>query len=122
MTYRSFADGPRPWRTASAVCLVILLAGVVAWAKERGSVHGTVVTIESDGVRSVIPGAAVTLEGSEVSRTATADERGAYAFIDIPDGNYEVRAASPGLTGSTSAAIKSGESLELDIVMSLEAR
>jgi hypothetical protein len=122
MIRSNFGEGSRILRRHSATWLVMLaLAGAFARAGERGSVHGTIVTIESDGSRSLIPGAAIILANGEVSRQTTADERGEYAFTDVPDGTYDMRATAPGLIGSTSAGIKSGQSLDLDIMMTLEA-
>jgi len=122
MRRRRFAEDSRILRRHSVVWLVVLaLGGALSRAGEPGSVHGTVVTIESDGSRSVIPGATVTIGSGEVSRQTTADERGAYAFADVPDGTYDMRATAPGLVGSTSAGIKPGQSLDLDILMTVEA-
>ena len=76
--------------------------------------------IESDGSRSMIPGATVVVESVEVARQTTADNVGSYAFADLPAGRYQIRATAPGLVGSTFAEIDSGESLDVEIVMAIE--
>ncbi len=83
-------------------------------------IRGSVVTIESDGSRSMIPGATVVLESAEVARQTTADNVGSYSFTDLPAGRYQIRASAPGLIGSTLAEIHSGESLEVEIPVTIE--
>ena len=85
---------------------LLILAGGVADAQENpGLIRGSIVTIESDGSRSMIPGATVVAESAEVARQTTADNVGSYTFADLPAGRYQIRASAPGLVGSASAEI-----------------
>jgi hypothetical protein len=61
------------------------LAGSVAKAQDKfGIIRGTVVIVESDGSTSVIPGAAVAINGRELIRNTTADDNGSYTIVELP--------------------------------------
>ena len=96
-------------------------AGFATAEDKPGTVRGSIVTIESDGGRAVIPAAAVVIESAELSRKTTADEQGSFRFGDLPAGRYEIRASAPGLEGSVSAQVKSGQSVDVQVVMEIEA-
>ena len=85
---------------------LFILAGGASDAQEKpGLIRGSVVTIESDGSRSMIPGATVMVESAEGARQTTADNVGSYTFADLPAGRYQIRASAPGLVGSASAEV-----------------
>lgn len=106
-----------------ASCVVaLILAGSFAKAQDPfGRIRGTVVIIESDGSTSMIPAAAVAIDGRELFRKSTADDKGSYTFVELPAGLYQIRANAPGLIGSASAELGPGQSLDLQIVMSIES-
>jgi hypothetical protein len=99
-----------------------MIAGICVYAAEGGTaaLHGTVVTIKSDGTRLVIPRAAVTLHSSKASRQTTGDEQGQYNFTDLPAGEYAIEATAPGLTGDTSVEMRPGASVDLDLVVRVD--
>ena len=100
---------------------VMSFAAGLAQAEEKpGAVRGSIITIEPDGTRAVIPAAAVMIENAELSRKTTADERGSFTFGDLPAGRYEIRASAPGLEGSASAQVRSGQSVDVQVVMEIE--
>ena len=101
--------------------LLISAGGVCNAQNSPGLIRGSIVTIESDGSRSMIPGAIVVAESAEGDRQATADNVGSYAFADLPAGRYQIRASAPGLVGSASAEITSGQSLDVEIPMAIES-
>ena len=102
--------------------IVMSLAAGFAKAEDKpGAVRGSVITIESDGARSVIPAAAVMIESAELSRKTTADEQGSFGFGDLPAGRYQIRASAPGLAGSASAEVAPGQSVDVQVVMEIEA-
>jgi hypothetical protein len=108
-------------RLASCV-IALVLAGSFAQAQDQfGKIRGTVVIIESDGSTSMIPGAAVAIDGREPSRKTITDDKGSYTFVELPAGQYQIRANAPGLIGSASAELKPGQSLDLQIVMNIES-
>ena len=100
---------------------LFILAGGASEAQEKpGLIRGSIVAIESDGSRSMIPNATVVVESAEGARQTAADNVGWYTFVDLPAGRYQIRASAPGLVGSTVAEINSGESLDVEIVMAIE--
>ena len=100
---------------------LFILAGGPSDAQEKpGLIRGSIVAIESDGSRSMIPGATVVVESPEGARQTTADNVGSYTFADLPVGRYQIRASAPGLVGSGFAEISSGESLDVEIPMAIE--
>jgi len=101
--------------------VALILAGSFFKAQDQfGTIRGTVVIIESDGSTSMIPGAAVVIDGRELFRTTTADDKGSW-FFELPAGRYQIRANAPGLMGSASAVLDPEQSLDVQIVMSVES-
>jgi hypothetical protein len=111
------------WNGRLITCLVALaLTGSFAQAQDQfGKIGGRIVIIESDGSTSMIPAAAVAIDGRELSRKTTADDKGSYTFVELPAGHYQIRANAPGLIGSASAELEAGQSVDLQIVMSIES-
>ncbi len=102
--------------------VVILFASGLAKAEDMpGAVRGRIITIESDGTRSVIPAAAVMIESTELSRKTTADEQGSFGFGDLPSGRYQIRASAPGMVGSASLEVGLGQSVDVQVVMEIES-
>src|SRR5271166_443238 len=121
MKHRSSNQRISKGQFACYLLTLLISAGGVANAQNSpGLIRGSIVTIESDGSRSMIPGATVVVESAEVARQTTADNVGSYTFADLPAGRYQIRASAPGLVGSTFAEINSGESLDVEIVMAIE--
>jgi hypothetical protein len=101
---------------------LLVLAGSLAKAQDQfGKIRGTVVIVESDGSASMIPGAAVVIDGRQLSQKAITDDRGSYTFVELLAGRYQIRATAPGLMGLASAELEPGQSLDLKIVMSIES-
>jgi Carboxypeptidase regulatory-like domain len=101
-------------------------AGFAKAEDQPGAVRGRIITIEPDGARSVIPAAAVMIESAELSRAelsrkTTADEQGSFGFGDLPAGRYQIRASAAGLVGSASAEVRSGQSVDVQVVMDIES-
>src|SRR5688572_11732365 len=92
-------------------CLVTLLAlsAVELYAQSTtGRISGTV----TDASGAVLPGAtvSVTQEGTGLTRSAIADEKGAYVFVSLPTGAYTVAAELSGFQ----KAVRSGYTLVAD--------
>jgi hypothetical protein len=85
--------------------VISLAAGIAKAGDKPGAVRGSIVTIESDGARALIPAAAVVIENADLSRKTTTDEQGSFGFGDLPAGRYQIRASAPGLAGSASAQV-----------------
>ena len=98
--------------------MVVLLCFGVSFAQSNSSaadLSGTVV----DQNGAVVPGATVTVKDSAtgLTRTATADESGAYRFIGLPPSDYEitVEAASFKKAVITPVKLTVGQNAELEI-------
>ena len=82
-------------RSYFCACLVILLAGVSAFAQAgRGSISGTV----SDPNGALLPGAEVVLlnTATGVSQHTVSSAAGLYTFISLNPGEYQVTASQSG--------------------------
>jgi hypothetical protein len=104
-------------RLCTLLCLFVLAGGTSAAAQTSGTIQGTV--RDQDGV---VPGVTVTLRNVETNttRTLATDSVGAYRFLNLPVGNYELTAE---LTGF-SKHVRSGVTLSLnqDAVVDVELR
>jgi hypothetical protein len=60
----------------------------------------------TDESGAVIPGARVTLRGSGVAKSATADNAGAYTFNGVTPGDYIVEAAAPQMSQAQPAKVR----------------
>jgi len=83
----------RPVRTL--VCLIVVLAGVNAFAQQiTGSIRGSV----EDPSGAVVQSASVTARQTEtgLTRTATTDHTGAYVLLELPVGHYELQVEAKG--------------------------
>ena len=90
-----------------------LLAALCAHAES--SVSGRVV----DPQGNVVAAATVTLQtASGYSLTATSDAEGHYRISAVHDGDYQIQAESPGLSGAAQKLILRGASVEKDVVLS----
>jgi hypothetical protein len=73
------------------VCLIVVLAGVNAFAQQiTGSIRGTVV----DPSGAVVPGASVSAKQTEtgLTRATSTDRDGAYILLELPVGHYQLQA------------------------------
>lgn len=73
------------------ICMLVLSIGVFAQS-QFGEITGTV----ADQNKAVVPNATVTITGVSIglTRTATTDASGFYAFRQLPPGNYNVSVAA----------------------------
>jgi len=104
-----------------AIGLLVIAAALGTAQESTGMLHGTVVAVESDGARSAIPGATVTLSGIGAPLTVTADDSGAYSFASVLPGRYGLEAVAPGLRGAAAVDVTAGQSVDVVIVVAIEA-
>lgn len=83
--------------------LLLLLIPLAAFAQETGSISGVV--RGSDG--APLPGVTVTVKGPllPAGKTTVTDENGAYSFLRLPPGDYEVSAELSGMGGVQRQAV-----------------
>jgi hypothetical protein len=77
----------------SLLC-VLLLAAVPRAQLAGGSITGTV----TDTQGGVLPGVAITLQGTDITQTFTTANDGRYRFLDLAPGSYTVTVALQGFT------------------------
>jgi carboxypeptidase family protein len=88
---------------------------------KTGDVQGSVYTVGSDGSRSVVAGANVTLNGPSLSIKTVTNERGNYSFTAIVPGAYRIEVKAPGLLGASAVTVISGTALDVLIQLKIEA-
>lgn len=76
--------------------LLCLLLGATL-ASAQGTVSGTV----ADQTGGVLPGTTVSLQGGSERRVDTTDASGAFAFQNVPAGDYQLTAQLPGFADTT---------------------
>ena len=79
-------------------CLLALLAGATPLVAQ--STTGSIQGIVKDNQGAVVPGATVTVRSvlTNATRSATTDGNGAYRFLNLPVGNYELTAELAGFS------------------------
>jgi len=100
--------------------LFVAALGAPAQTGNAGAVRGTV----TDPSGAVIAGATVTLNNatSSLTRTATTDATGQFAFLNIPFNPYRVSVSAPGFAPlSQSAEIRSTIGINLKLVVQIAA-
>jgi hypothetical protein len=98
------------------VALAISVSVFAQAAKEKGAITGTV----TDQTGAVLPGATATLaNGTEVTQTATTNDRGEYSFQGLPAGTYSLTVAAPAFKDfhSDGLIIAAGQSIPIDAVL-----
>ncbi len=100
-------------------CLIVCLIVSAAAFAQTGALRGQ--ALDQNG--AVVPKAKVTLNGpSGLVKTTTTDERGGYAFTELPPGDYSVTATAPSLAllEPVTINLKSGSqtlNLQLSVVL-----
>src|SRR5215212_9459742 len=74
------------------VALVLVLAGQVSAQTAAATITGRV----SDATGLSLPGAAVTVQGVDLSRTFVTESDGRYRFLDLPPGTYTLTSVLDG--------------------------
>jgi len=75
---------------------MLLLATYCSFAQQQGSITGGLNGVVSDSTGAVIPGAAVTLTGSQGTRVLTTDSLGRYSATGLTPGTYDVSVTKDG--------------------------
>ncbi|HSF16175.1 MAG TPA: TonB-dependent receptor [Vicinamibacteria bacterium] len=107
-------------RTALGFGLAVVLTASGLSAQTRtGSISGTV----RDATAQVLPGVSITLQGATLvtSQVTTSSEAGLYRFINLPPGEYDVRAELSGFQSLTLQTIRVdiGRNTPVDISMQI---
>ena len=96
---KKFRAGRRSSACAILLAVVALLTAPVARAQFNASLSGTV----QDQTQAAIPNATVTLTnaGTQAKQTATSSATGAFAFNELPPGNYTLQVTANGFQQNT---------------------
>jgi outer membrane receptor protein involved in Fe transport len=86
----------------------------------NGAIRGVVFTLEKDGVRSVVPGTNLSLDGP-VHLQAETDPEGKFGFKAVTPGSYTITAQAPGLTATKNLEVRAGSVSQLELEMKLQA-
>src|SRR5271170_2210457 len=100
---------------------VVLLTGIAASA--WGSVTGSISGVVKDPTGAVIPNAEVTVVnvGTNISQKIHTDSGGAYSFLALPVGRYNLQVTAPGLATyhQTTIVVDTNDQLRFDVVLKL---
>jgi hypothetical protein len=112
------SSGVVGWRWLAAVALAVLLVSIPAFAQTSQSILGTV----KDASGGVVAGANVTVHNTEtqLTRSVSTGDDGAYRFSGLPTGHYDVSADRSGFKTSTQKGLVLDVSQELVTNFSLE--
>jgi hypothetical protein len=102
---------------SATTCIPLWLPAVAtaqATAKNAG-IKGLVYTVDSDGHRSVVPGALVKLIGPSFAQQTVTDDQGRYSLLAVSPNTYELDVTAPGLSGSNTVTLDTGRALEVEV-------
>src|SRR5260370_7366780 len=103
---------------ASTLCFI---ARAVAQDVKHGGIEGIVFTVDSDGGRSVVPGALVRLIGPSFSQQTVTNDGGRYSFIAVATNTYQIDVTAPGLSGSNTVTFVSGAALDAPVELKVQS-
>ncbi len=110
-------------RSVVWVSVAVLIAACSAYGQ---STFGTIVGVVHDKTQAVVPGASVQLKdlGDNSVRSATADENGAFEFVNLQPGRYAVFVQAPGFADFqiSSAELTARQALRVDVTLNLKTQ
>jgi carboxypeptidase family protein len=103
-------------RTAAVLLLAALCAAPALSQTLTGSISGTI----RDEQGAVLPGVTVTLTGKQGTKTQVTDANGAYRFLALEVGMYELKAELSGFAPSTRTDLQISPNRQIDIDLQLK--
>src|SRR5882724_8692358 len=103
-----------------ALCSFLVLQAVCGFAQTAST--GTLVGAVHDSSGAIVPGAQVEITNSSVGfhRQIEASTEGAYKFVQLPPGTYEVKVTASGFqTAVLSVTVNVAESALADVSLSV---
>ena len=104
----------------------LLVCTLVLTSAHAQSTFGSIVGVVHDSTQAVVPGASVEIKNLEDSSThsATADENGAFEFVNLKAGNYALSAQAPGFAQFRvpSAALTARQTLRIDVTLTIKSQ
>jgi Carboxypeptidase regulatory-like domain len=107
----------------AAACLCLLLIHISGAPLRAQSTFGEVIGVVRDPGQGIVPGAQVTLTSVDerTQHTATTDADGAFHFVNLKPGHYELLVTAPGFAEykMTAVQLDARQSLRFDVVLKL---
>ena len=106
------------WRSAVAMCVVLLVAASADAQFDSAQVSGVV----RDSTGAVLPGVDVTLvdAGTSNERRAVTNEAGLYTFPNVPVGEYRITATLSGFKPITKSGVQVSAGLNIRVDVALD--
>ena len=115
----------RPSRAAVGVLLLLALFALASAPAAAQPLYGSVVGNVKDAQGGIVPGGTVTLvnTGTNLKRETTTDAQGAFNFVNVLAGKYDVRVALPGFREAVRSGVpvSNGEISRVDIALEIGA-
>src|SRR5262249_17622760 len=104
-------------RCFAALAFVAALSGAARAQVATGSISGTAY----DEQGAVLPGATVTIQGSDVTQSTTTDSAGNFRFLNLAPGIYKVTIEVPGFATIVreNVVVEVGKNVELPLRMKI---
>ena len=105
------------------LCLGLVISPIHAWAQTSSA--GTVVGVVSDPSGAVVPNATVTMtdKATSAKRTTMTNQTGAYVFVNVPPGTYDITINQPGFAEARvpNRVVEVGKQLTLNVSLKVGA-
>ena len=99
------------------LCLGLVISPIHAWAQTTSA--GTVVGVVTDPSGAVVPNATVTMtdKATSAKRTTMTNQTGAYVFVNVPPGTYDITINQPGFAEARipNRVVEVGNQLTLNV-------
>lgn len=118
---RETAMNTRATLTIYILAWLTLTGAIQGQDKSGAEICGTVYTVDSSGVRSVVVGARVALTGPSLHEETRTNESGSYSFAPAPSNTYRIDVTAPGLSGLKTVTLVSGSTVEISTELTVNA-
>ena len=119
------SEPDRPSRAGVGVLLLLALFALASAPAAAQPLYGSVVGNVKDAQGGIVPGGTVTLvnTGTNLKRETTTDAQGAFNFVNVLAGKYDVRVALTGFREAVRSGVpvSNGEISRVDIALEIGA-
>ena len=109
-----------PAKIGIALGLLASFAFGQSSAPATGRIQGVLFTVDTDGARSVLPAAKISLDGPTHIETQSNHE-GKFVLSAIPAGSYAITAQAPGIAATASIHVTAATVSEGELEMKVQA-